>query len=197
VIDRRVRLAQRRKRAPEATEQHPRGEGGLAVEAVLRKSESPSSTRAAEAVGADHGILAVQVAEDVARKMTRCGSCCRAACNWRGRAWRGARLMQAKFLLFFERGFHYRPGSAARPPKKHGPGPRGLRAHTASTHPQLVRPPHAGALVAGVPVPVGATQVAAVPRCQITSTKKRKKTFSKQRLSTSCRRTWGPSTSNP
>ena len=50
----------------------------------------------------------------------------------------------------------------APPPPKHGPGPRGLRAHTVSTHPQLVRPPHpSAALVAGVPV--GATHVAAVP----------------------------------
>jgi hypothetical protein len=35
--------------------------------------------------------------------------------------------------------FHYRPGSAARPPNNHGPGPRGLRAHVVSTHPQLVQ----------------------------------------------------------
>ena len=49
----------------------------------------------------------------------------------------------------------------ARVPKIHGPGPRGLRAHTVSTHPQLVRPPHPSALAAGVPV--GATHVAAVP----------------------------------
>jgi hypothetical protein len=35
------------------------------------------------------------------------------------------------------------------------------------------------------------------PLCLRTSAKWRKKTFSKQRLSTSCRRTWGPSTSNP
>jgi hypothetical protein len=49
----------------------------------------------------------------------------------------GARSLRTFFL---GRGFHYRAGSAARPPKKHGPGPRGLRAHTVSTHPQLVRP---------------------------------------------------------
>jgi hypothetical protein len=50
------------------------------------------------------------------------------------------------------------------PPKKRGPGPRGLRAHTVSTHPQLVQPPHPSALVAGVPVgATGATHVAAVP----------------------------------
>jgi hypothetical protein len=42
------------------------------------------------------------------------------------------------WFFFWGRGFHYRPGSAAHPPKKHGPGPRGLRAHTVSTHPQLV-----------------------------------------------------------
>jgi hypothetical protein len=47
------------------------------------------------------------------------------------------------------------PGSAARPPQNHGPGPRGLRAHAVSTHPELVRPPHPSALAAGVPV--GAT----------------------------------------
>jgi hypothetical protein len=33
------------------------------------------------------------------------------------------------FAFFFGEGLHYRPGSAARPPKNHGPGPRGLRAH--------------------------------------------------------------------
>jgi hypothetical protein len=36
---------------------------------------------AVEAAGADHGILTAQVVEDVARKRTRRGSCCRAACN--------------------------------------------------------------------------------------------------------------------
>jgi hypothetical protein len=40
------------------------------------------------------------------------------------------------FCFYFGEGLHYRPGSAARPPKNHGPGPRGLRAHAVSTHPQ-------------------------------------------------------------
>jgi hypothetical protein len=36
---------------------------------------------AVEAVGATHGISAIQVVEGVARRRTRCGRCCRAACN--------------------------------------------------------------------------------------------------------------------
>ena len=47
-----------------------------------------------------------------------------------------------RLVIFLGEGLHYQPGSAARPPKNHGPGPRGLRAHAVSTHPQLVRPPH-------------------------------------------------------
>jgi hypothetical protein len=50
----------------------------------------------------------------------------------------------------------------APPPKKTRARPsRGIRAHTASTHPELVEPPHPGALAAGMPI--GATHVAAVP----------------------------------
>jgi hypothetical protein len=69
----------RRKRAPE---HHPRGKGGgegggLTTEAI----RIAFLVHAVEAVGADHGILVVQVVEGVARKRTRCGSCCRAACN--------------------------------------------------------------------------------------------------------------------
>jgi hypothetical protein len=60
------------------TSGHPEGGGGENP----KQSESPSFVvQAVEAVGADHGILAVQVVEDVARKRMRCGSCCRAACN--------------------------------------------------------------------------------------------------------------------
>jgi hypothetical protein len=36
-------------------------------------------------------------------------------------------------LFFLGRGFHYRPAAQRAPPKPHGPGPRGLRAHAVST----------------------------------------------------------------
>jgi hypothetical protein len=42
-------------------------------------------------------------------------------------------------ISFFLGGaFHYRPAAQRAPQKKHGPGPRGLRAHAVSTHPQLL-----------------------------------------------------------
>jgi hypothetical protein len=54
----------------------PRGRG-LIIEAI----RIAFVVHAVEAVGATHGILAVQVVEGVARRRTRCGNCCRAACN--------------------------------------------------------------------------------------------------------------------
>jgi hypothetical protein len=55
-------------REPQSTTPEGRGGGGAPPPII-------------EVVGADHGVLAVQVVEGVARKRTRCGSCCRAACN--------------------------------------------------------------------------------------------------------------------
>jgi hypothetical protein len=49
-------------------------------------------------------------------------------------------------LGYFFGSFHYRPGSTAHPPKNYGRGPRGPRAHTTSTHPELVQPPRPSAL---------------------------------------------------
>jgi hypothetical protein len=50
---------------------------------------------------------------------------------------------------FFGGAFTIMQAAQRVPPKKREPGPRvgGLRAHTASTHPQLVQPQHPGALV--------------------------------------------------
>jgi hypothetical protein len=68
-------------RGPQSITPEGRGGGGggglLATEAI----GIAFVVHAVEAVGATHGILAVQVVEGVARKRTRCGSCCRAACN--------------------------------------------------------------------------------------------------------------------
>jgi hypothetical protein len=55
---------------------------GVSEVGALRFAFVVEAVKAVEAVGAERGILAVQVVEDVARKRTRCGSWCRAAC-WR------------------------------------------------------------------------------------------------------------------
>ena len=57
----------------------PVGGGGRLV--VIETIGIAFVVHAVEAVGATHGILAVQVVEGVARKRTRCVSCCRVACN--------------------------------------------------------------------------------------------------------------------
>jgi hypothetical protein len=46
-----------------------------------RAQPPPPGGLITEVVGAGHGSLAAQVVEGVARKRTRCGRCCRAACN--------------------------------------------------------------------------------------------------------------------
>jgi hypothetical protein len=60
---------------PRSTTTEGRGGGGGLIIEVIRIA---FVVQAVEAVGADHGILAVQVVEGVARKRTRCGSWCRA-----------------------------------------------------------------------------------------------------------------------
>jgi hypothetical protein len=70
-----VYIQQGRKRT---SEHRPRGKGGGLMTEAIRIA---FVVHAVEAVGATHGILAVQVVEGVARRRTRCGSCCRAACN--------------------------------------------------------------------------------------------------------------------
>jgi hypothetical protein len=41
------------------------------------------------------------------------------------------------FFFFLGRGFVISQAAQRAPPQNHGPGPRGLRAHKVSTHPQL------------------------------------------------------------
>jgi hypothetical protein len=75
-----VYIQQGRKRT---SEHHPRGKGGGGEPPRLVVIEAIGIAfvaHAVEAVGATHGILAVQAVEG-ARKRTRCGSCFRAACN--------------------------------------------------------------------------------------------------------------------
>jgi hypothetical protein len=77
---------------------------------------------------------------------------------------RAAHAVESRSLsLFFGRGFHYRPSSAARPPKKHGPASR-----------RRPRPTKRGVCCASLPaalLPVDATHVAAVypqhPSCYL------------------------------
>jgi hypothetical protein len=61
---------------------HPRGKGGGGAYPKSKCSDPPCFVvEAVEAVEAVHGVLVVQAVEDVARKRTRCGSWCGAACN--------------------------------------------------------------------------------------------------------------------
>jgi hypothetical protein len=63
----------------------PRGGGGAAPDWAPRlpavEALSFAFAVAAEAIGADHWVLVVQVVEDGALRRMRCGSWCRAACN--------------------------------------------------------------------------------------------------------------------
>jgi hypothetical protein len=61
-------------REPQSTT--PEGRGGGWGRLII-----DSIRIAVEAARADHGILVEQVFEGVARRRTRCGSCCRASCN--------------------------------------------------------------------------------------------------------------------
>jgi hypothetical protein len=64
-------------RGPQSATPEGRGGGGVITGAI----RIAFVEHAVEAVGADHGILVVQVVEGVARRRTWCGSCCKAACN--------------------------------------------------------------------------------------------------------------------
>jgi hypothetical protein len=67
-------IQQGRKRT---SEHHPQGKGGGVPRLITEAIRIAFVVHAAvEAAGATHGILAVQVVEGVARRRTRCGSCC-------------------------------------------------------------------------------------------------------------------------